>query len=155
MVKSHRNHRVAALIGVAIALIDDSIVRTLWPHRVIAFHSVALVVAGITYPAFRRSDFGAKTARKELVQAGSYGTIGVIAAIRNTPRAGQVAALTWITHAVFDISHTTGPQSNLPQWYPAYCAGFDIALALRMLHGIRRAAPSISRLPTRSQAGVV
>jgi hypothetical protein len=40
----------------------------------------------------------------------------------------------WMSHAVFDLVFGHGSSRwRLPQWYPALCAGFDVAYGARLL----------------------
>lgn len=59
---------------------------------------------------------------------------GGVAAIRLPDRAGRrLAAAGWAAHVGFDFLHDRGPTSQLPNWYPAFCAGYDVAVAARLL----------------------
>ena len=44
-----------------------------------------------------------------------------------------VIAAGWVAHAAFDHVHHAGPGGRLPKWYPALCAGYDIAFAAMLL----------------------
>jgi len=51
-----------------------------------------------------------------------------VLAARSTRRSRLLAA-GWAAHALFDATHRHSASSLLPGWYPALCAGYDLALA--------------------------
>ncbi|WP_244993218.1 hypothetical protein [Rhodococcus qingshengii] len=43
--------------------------------------------------------------------------------------ARRLVAASWAVHPIFDLLHERGPESRLPDWYPAICAGYDLGAA--------------------------
>ena len=87
-----------------------------------------LVAAALIYPAARRSfrTSGLATEVGILVAAGGLTWV----AANLDPAAGRrLVAGGWAAHALFDMLRGPSPDSRLPAWYPAMCAGYDVALA--------------------------
>jgi hypothetical protein len=120
---------VAAAIGAAGAVGADRAASTGGHrHRVVSL-GLGLGAAAAVYPCARTGFADRRAAARELVAVASYGAVGVAAARRSGTRGHLVAAAGWFAHAAFDAAHGTGPESRLPSWYPAMCAGFDVVLA--------------------------
>jgi hypothetical protein len=47
-------------------------------------------------------------------------------------RRRQLVAAGWLAHAGFDAAFVPHDGSRIPAWYPAMCAGYDVALAGRL-----------------------
>jgi hypothetical protein len=125
----------SAAIGAVLAVATDIATERAAPrHRTTAL-TAGLVAAAAIYPIARsRRPLGAPLAR-ELAGLGATGAIGSLAA-RSTPsRARRLVATGWATHAVFDMVHDRGADSRIPSWYPAMCAGYDLAIAGRLVAG--------------------
>jgi hypothetical protein len=93
----------------------------------------------VIYPAARvgrSADAG--VARREWLALGAT-VVVLVATGRGHQRPGRAArravAAGWVGHAIFDNLHERGRTSRLPDWYPAVCAGYDVALAALLLRG--------------------
>jgi hypothetical protein len=76
---------------------------------------------------------------RQRIRAHALLLIGVIAARSQARIAAPMAAAGWAAHAVFDLLHDRGPDSYIPSWYPALCAGYDISLAALLITGAEKA----------------
>ncbi|MDI9902860.1 hypothetical protein QM716_23675 [Rhodococcus sp. IEGM 1409] len=47
----------------------------------------------------------------------------------SSTHARRLVAASWAVHPIFDLLHERGPDSRLPDWYPAICAGYDLGVA--------------------------
>jgi hypothetical protein len=122
-------------VGAAGAIGFDWTVRKRWPRRRVSTHAVALGGAAAVYPALRSGEFLGSAGVRELAALGGYGALGVAAVRTGTPTAARVVAGAWASHALFDRVHQTGSHSRIPEWYPALCAGYDLALAALIWRG--------------------
>jgi hypothetical protein len=116
--------------GVAGAVTHRALQRTDHPA---AMSAMCLVGAAVTY---RLSDLGAESGperNRELAAVAATVAAGLASALL-PPRVGrQLLAAGWASHAVFDALHHRNSGSNLPDWYPAVCAGFDAAVAAQLV----------------------
>lgn len=123
----------AVAVGAASALAVENLSRKLLPGARTELGAAGLVVAAVIYPAARNSS------RFSLASARELG--GVVAATalvaksrgRGARTARAMVAAGWAAHALFDHHHDTGPGGRLPRWYPALCAGYDLAFAGALL----------------------
>ena len=94
--------------------------------------AMTLVPVALIYPAARRS-FGDRPAvAREVAGVLATGALAVMAA-RSSKSVRNLAVAGWLAHAGFDLVHDRGPDSRLPDWYPAACAGYDAAYAVTLL----------------------
>ncbi|WP_460786682.1 hypothetical protein [Nocardioides maradonensis] len=90
-----------------------------------------LVVAALIYPAARRS-VGTGGLVVEAAVVAATGALAASAAHWESATARRVLAGGWASHALFDALRGASPDSRLPGWYPAVCAGYDVAIAARV-----------------------
>ena len=127
------NNAVSAAVG-AIAGIGTDLVTE---HRSSKQRAMALaaglIVAAAIYPLARRERRPGAPLAREI--AGLIGSGAILtAAARSTPtQARNLVAAGWAAHAVFDMVHDGGEASKIPSWYPAMCAGYDLAVAGRLV----------------------
>ena len=124
---------VSAAIGALAGVGTDLLAENRPPkHRAMLFAGGLLAAAAI-YPLARRNrSMGAPLAR-EIAGLVASGAI-LSAAARSTPKqARNVVAAGWAAHAAFDMVHDSGSDSLIPSWYPAMCAGYDLAVAGRLV----------------------
>ncbi|HMU35655.1 MAG TPA: hypothetical protein PKA04_02410, partial [Marmoricola sp.] len=99
--------------------------RTPYSSRISA---LSLVGVSVVYPLTRRgwtvSDGGHL--------AFATAAVAITATANESVPARRVVAGGWLAHAVMDLAVGHGPDSRLPGWYPAVCAGFDIGYAARL-----------------------
>lgn len=115
---------VGALLGVATC----AAVRRVAPQSSTRLLALTLVPVALVYPAARRSTSGAGAATMREAAGVAAMALTAVAATR-TERPGPVAAIGWLAHAGFDLWHDAGHGSLIPGWYPAFCAGYDVAVA--------------------------
>lgn len=127
------NDRTSAGIGVVAGIGTDVVVEKLAPrHRTVAL-AAGLVTAAAIYPiARRRRSFGGPLLR-EVASLVAAGAVASIAAQDRSTRTRNLVAAGWAAHAAFDMLHRAGPDSAIPSWYPAMCAGYDLAVAGRLV----------------------
>ncbi len=119
-------------IGAASALAVDAVTRRYLAPYQLSLHSAVLVGAAVVYPA-THSRFGAEPAerRREAIGVAAYAVLAVAAA--RSRRRAPVLAAGWASHALFDAVHDRSASSLLPDWYPAFCAGYDVAMGAALL----------------------
>lgn len=123
----------SAAVGVATAIAGDVTLRTRLPRQRVALTATQLAMAALVYPLARsRREANAAMIRESLALA-AFGTLALQAGRGNGAWAGRLLAAGWVGHAVFDSVHDGGEQSQIPDWYPAFCAGYDLAIAARLL----------------------
>lgn len=92
------------------------------------------MVAAI-YPACRTGWRDRAPVVREMAGLTAYSAAAAIGMARANTHGHQIIAIAWMTHAVFDALHHRGPNSRLPNWYPAVCAGYDVALGALLTRG--------------------
>jgi hypothetical protein len=119
-------HVVGAAAGVGLAVASESLIAKVAPkHRTLAW-AVGLPVAAAVYPlARRRGHLG----RDGLREIGALALYSAFAARLPGGSKDKALAAGWASHAAFDAIHHSGPDSRIPGWYPAACAGYDLAVA--------------------------
>lgn len=129
---------VAVAAGAASGLAVENLTRRLFPNARTELGAVGLLTAAVIYPAARGGSRVSLAAAREV--AGVAAATAVVAQARG--RGGRTAramiAAGWAAHAVFDAQHDAGPGSRLPRWYPALCAGYDLAFAAALLRPVPR-----------------
>lgn len=98
--------------------------------RLAVVSGAGLVGAAAIYP-LARTERGAGVAAEAAALAAAGGLTLVAAARPEWKGARRVLAAAWAAHAVFDVARGPSEDSRLPGWYPAACAGYDIAYAAR------------------------
>ncbi|HYH52305.1 MAG TPA: hypothetical protein VEG38_22400 [Acidimicrobiia bacterium] len=126
-------------IGVVTAYATDVIATSRLParHRLPAL-SAGLVIAALIYPAARRPPRRGGPATHEWLAVAATVTAGAVAARRPPRQQTAIVAAGWACHAAFDLTHRRGPHSCIPDWYPAVCAGYDVALAALLAARVSR-----------------
>jgi hypothetical protein len=118
----------SAAVGAAAALGADRAAARLNRRTEIA--AAGLLTAAAIYPAARRRSFGDGREKAVLVAAAAV----VTAALTQPGLRGRwLLAAGWLAHAGFDAKFAPHADSRIPSWYPAMCAGYDAALAARLL----------------------
>ncbi|MDX6562055.1 MAG: hypothetical protein QOD65_1869 [Gaiellales bacterium] len=134
-------HVLGALSGVGLAVATEKgIAATAPEHRLLSW-TIALPVAAAIYPAARRSGH---LRREGVIEFAALALYGAFAS--RIPGRGRNRALAagWASHAAFDALHHSGPDSRIPGWYPAACAGYDL-VAAGMIAGVIGASPAPGR----------
>lgn len=116
--------------GAGLAYGTDQLVRKVLPEKLrLPAASAGLVTAALIYPAFRRRPHKGVAARIEWLAVGATLGTGAASARLSPAERQRAVAAAWASHALFDMAHRRGPKSRIPGWYPAACAGYDLALA--------------------------
>jgi hypothetical protein len=124
---------VSAAIGTALGIGTSIVSESRPPKQRAMILAGGLVVAAAIYPIARRNrKLGAPMAR-EIAGLVASGAIVTTAAQSTHKKARNVVATGWAAHAVFDMVHDGGGDSLIPSWYPAMCAGYDLAVAGRLV----------------------
>lgn len=116
-------------VGAAAAVGVDKLTAEVMPARRLDGAALGLLTAAGIYPAARRRGFGTRTEKAVLIAAGAV----VAAAVAMPARRARLLAAGWIAHAGFDALFMPHDESRIPSWYPAVCAGYDLALGARLL----------------------
>ena len=125
--------RASAAIGAVAGIGTDVLAEKVAPRHRTMILAAGLVTAAAIYPiARRRRPFGGPLLREAagLVAAGA---IASVAAQDRSTRTRNLVAAGWAAHAAFDVLHEPGRDSAIPSWYPAMCAGYDLAVAGRLV----------------------
>jgi hypothetical protein len=127
---------VSAAVGVGAALAVDHLVGRRLPRRRVMLQAAGLTAAAVIYPAARARRTVSLPVVRELGALTGFGALSSAAA-RNpdTASAARWLAAGWTAHAAFDFAHDGGEHSLIPAWYPALCAGYDLATAAKLLLG--------------------
>lgn len=115
----------AGIVGAAAAVGVDTATQRLAPQHRSASAALGLVGAALIYPVARRGRFG--DVAEKLVLA-----LATATAVAGSAERRRLVAVGWLAHAMFDAKFTPGQDSRIPRWYPAACAGYDVALAARL-----------------------
>ena len=127
------NNAVSAAIGAVLGIGTDMVSESRPPKQRAMILAGGLVVAAAIYPIARRNrKLGAPMAR-EIAGLVASGALVSVAAQSTPKKARNVVAAGWAAHAVFDMVHDGGRDSLVPSWYPAMCAGYDLAVAGRLV----------------------
>jgi hypothetical protein len=116
-------HVLGFAAGVALAAGSEAFLRRYDAGRRRLAYAVYLPVAAAIYPVARRGSRRSHAGRIEI------GALGAYAAFAAAARDDRVLAAGWASHAIFDAVHHGGDDSLIPDWYPAVCAGYDLAVA--------------------------
>jgi hypothetical protein len=99
----------------------------------LAYAGAGLAIAAAIYPLARSGWEPDDAVYRELAALGAFGALSVAGARAAGPAGSRLLAAGWLAHAVFDAAHDTGDDSRIPSWYPAVCAGYDVAMAAALL----------------------
>ena len=125
---------VSASVGISAALAVDHVIDRRLPGKRVMLQAAGLTAAAVIYPAARRRRTASLAMLRELSALAGFGALSSAAA-RNpdTAAAAKWLAAGWTAHAAFDFAHDGGEHSLIPAWYPALCAGYDLATAAKLL----------------------
>src|SRR3954451_4649303 len=118
-----------AILGVGLGELSVRGARRLPAENRVGLYAAGLAVAAAIYPAARRRWRLDRRSASELVGVIGYGTASALAARRPRRRANQLLAAGWASHGLFDAAHRHDEGSQLPRWYPAFCAVYDLVLS--------------------------
>jgi hypothetical protein len=139
---SWRSNLYGLSVGVGSGLLADVLISRGMADRRVWWAAVGLVVAALVYPMTRR--------RPGLDPSEAWTVLSacVIAAVavRCPERlACSLLGAGWMCHALFDMAFGHGSSTwRLPQWYPALCAGFDVAYGARLLRSSAQPKPFVA-----------
>ena len=129
---------LSAALGLGAAVAADVAASRRAPRHRFVMQAAGLPGAAAVYPVARSTrDVSTHVVREALALIG-FGVLTAVAARSDAARGARLLAAGWVGHAVFDLVHDRGAHSRIPEWYPAFCAGYDVGVAARLLH---RATP--------------
>lgn len=117
-----------ALAGAGLGELTVRRARSFPAEQQVVLYAAGPAIAAAIYPAARRRWRLDRSSAGELLGVIGYGTASVAATRHSRPRATRLLAAGWASHALFDAAHGHDDGSRLPRWYPAFCAGYDLAL---------------------------
>jgi hypothetical protein len=126
----------AAVVGAALAVATDHGLRSHSERKRARYAALGLVGAALVYPAAQASPSGKGERRHEWASVAAAAALVAASFRAPDPAARYTLALGWTAHAGFDMRHKAGPESRLPRWYPALCAGYDVAVARALLRRV-------------------
>ena len=107
------------LIGIVLASVVAAFARVVGLDRDKAFYPTVLIIVGAFYVLFAVMAGGGPGLATELVGFASFAGLAVWGA------AGLAA------HGVFDfVRYNWFPGPGAPEWWPAFCGGYDVAAAI-------------------------
>lgn len=126
---------VVTLSGVAVGagtgLLADELTCRRVPDRRPLWAAVGLVAAALVYPVARRGP-GHTLHESWMLLMACF--VCVLSARCSDRSACSLLGASWMCHALFDLACGHGASTwRLPRWYPAWCAGFDVAYGARLL----------------------
>ena len=118
-------------VGVGSGLLADVLISRRMADRRVLCAAVGLVVAALVYPMARRRPGLDPSEAWTVLSACVIAAVSVGCPERS---ARSLLGVGWMCHAIFDLAFGHGSSSwRLPRWYPALCAGFDVAYGARLL----------------------
>lgn len=126
---------IAAGTGLALSALVDAPVKKWMPRYRTPSYAAGLMVAAAVYPVARQGqarlgsmiDVSIPTREWSAVAATFAVFFGALVLPSSSAR--RLVAASWAIHPIFDLLHERGPDSRLPDWYPAICAGYDLGVA--------------------------
>jgi len=120
---------VGLAMGAGCAYVADMASRG--PGRRVLEAAVGLIAAAAVYPLARRR---AGIDWLEAVALLTASGLALSEVKRPGRRSRILLGLGWIGHALFDATFRhDAAATRLPRWYPAFCAGFDVAYGARLI----------------------
>ena len=116
----------AGALGAAAAVGVDAVTQRIVPRQRTTSAALGLVGAALIYPVARRGRFGDGA---EKIMLG----LATATSLTAHPDRRRLVAAGWLAHAFFDAQFAPNSNSRIPVWYPAMCAGYDVALAARLV----------------------
>ena len=117
--------------GAGLGWASGELARRLGGRTEVIGIGAGLVSAAVIYPAARRSATSGGLAVEAAVIAATTALAGAATKLESTA-ARRVLGAGWASHALFDTLQGASSDSRLPRWYPAVCAGYDVAIAARV-----------------------
>jgi hypothetical protein len=130
-------------VGAVLAGLSELAVTRFAAARRVPLFAVGLVVAAAVYPLFRSSRPRSAPVVRELAALLAFGAVGTAAVRGRSSNAARVVAAGWAAHALFDLVHDGGRHSRIPDWYPAFCAGYDLGVAAILVRPAPTATPGL------------
>jgi len=118
-------------VGVGSGQLTDVLISRRVADRRVLWAAVGLVVAALVYPMTRRRPGLDPSEGWTVLSACVIAALSVGCPERS---ARSLLGVSWMCHALFDLAFGHGSSTwRLPRWYPALCAGFDVAYGARLL----------------------
>lgn len=122
---------VGVAAGAGLGWASGELARRLGGRAEVVGLGAGLVTAALIYPAARRSASTGGVMAEVAVIAATTALAGAATRLESTT-ARRVLGAGWASHALFDTLTGASSDSRLPRWYPALCAGYDVAIAARV-----------------------
>lgn len=123
---------IAAGIGVATGLATIALARRIRGEHWL--YALSLIILPILYAGFAWLAGAALIGLQELAVGLPYLLGGLLLAFRRPRWAAAIVGALWLAHGGYDLVHPLlFDNPGVPSWYPAFCAGVDIAIGLYLL----------------------
>ncbi len=135
MLPSTTGRLIAGGTGLALSAFVDAPLKKWMPRNRTSSYAIGLMVAAAVYPVARqgrtrlRHTVDVSIPTREWSAVAATFAVFVGALILPSRSARRLVAASWAIHPIFDLLHERGPDSRLPDWYPAICAGYDLGVA--------------------------
>jgi hypothetical protein len=132
---------MAAFIGVGLALLVSVFARVVGLDRDRAFYPTVLAVIAVLYDLF--AVMGGST--RALLLEMAVGSLFLVAVAVGFRRSLWLVAAGLFVHGVYDFAHPLlFANPGVPAFWPAFCAGYDIAAAAWLAVALQRGqAPAL------------
>jgi hypothetical protein len=132
---------MAAFIGVGLALLVSVFARVVGLDRDRAFYPTVLAVIAVLYDLFAVMGGSTRALLLEL----AVGSLFLVAVAVGFRRSLWIVAAGLFAHGVYDFLHPfLFANPGVPAFWPAFCAGYDVAAAAWLAVALQRdQAPSL------------
>jgi hypothetical protein len=123
-------------VGVGSGVLADVLISRRMADRRVLWAAVGLVAAALVYPMARCRPGLDRSEAWTVLSACAIAAMSVGFPERS---ARSLLGVGWMSHALFDLAFGHGSSTwRLPRWYPALCAGFDVAYGAQLLRSSTR-----------------
>jgi len=120
---------VPLLIGIVLAAVVAVFARIVGFDRDKAFYPTVLIIVGAFYVLFAVMACGGPGLAPELIGFAIFAGLAVLGFRTSL----WIVAAGLAAHGVFDfVRHNWFPGPGAPEWWPAFCGGYDVAAAIAL-----------------------
>jgi len=120
---------VPLLIGIVLAAVVAVFARIVGFDRDKAFYPTVLIIVGAFYVLFAVMARGGRGLVIELLGFAIFAGLAVLGFRTSL----WIVAAGLAAHGVFDfVRHNWFPGPGAPEWWPAFCGGYDVAAAIAL-----------------------
>jgi len=120
---------VPLLIGIVLAAVVAVFARIVGFDRDKAFYPTVLIIVGAFYVLFAVMAGGGRGLVIELLGFAIFAGLAVLGFRTSL----WIVAAGLAAHGVFDfVRHNWFPGPGAPEWWPAFCGGYDVAAAIAL-----------------------